>query len=60
MKARRTSLACPYTPRAHTRRLKLLWLVAGIALFLVYALSARATEFNLWIIVPSAAISSSS
>lgn len=33
------------------RRLKLLWLVAGIAVFLVYALSARATEFNLWIIV---------
>lgn len=33
------------------RRLKLLWLLAGLAIAAVYALSAKATELNLWVII---------
>ena len=39
------------SPLPQLRRLKLLWLVAGLIVAAAYALSARTTEFNLWTII---------
>lgn len=42
------------SPLPQLRRLKLLWLVAGLIIAAAYALSARTTEFNLWTIIRDA------